>query len=228
MATLTPFSGKSHREPEGVDYPTGDRKPMAEDALHRDLMIYAIPALKLHFADRPDVYISGNDFLYYEEGVPSRRISPDCYVVIGVEPKQRRRFYKVWEENNVLPAVVFEFTSAKTRREDEGSKRTIYETVLRVPEYFQFDPSGDYLKPRLQGKRLQNDQYVTIALQNDRMYSEQLRLDLVIVEESLRFYDPVRGEWLHTHEEQAQRAEAAEAELARLRAELEALRSKEE
>jgi hypothetical protein len=104
-----------------------------------------------------------------------------------------------------------------------------------VPEYFQFDPTGDYLNPRLQGRRLQDGRYLAIALQGNRMYSEQLGLDLVIEGEQLRFYDPARGKWLLSLEEEArradaeaERAEAAEAELARLRAELEALRREKE
>ena len=29
------------------------------------------------------------------------------------------------------------------------TKRPLYERTLRVPEYFLFDPTGDYLRPRL-------------------------------------------------------------------------------
>src|SRR5260221_7853778 len=138
---------------------------MAEDTLHRDLMFYAIASLQSHFADRPDVYISGNDFLYYEEGNPQARVSPDCYVVIGV-PKKYRPSYKVWEENGIAPAVVFEFTSKKTRKEDTTVKQPLYEQTLGVTEYFQFDPTGDYLKPRLQGRQLHNGQYRSMELRN--------------------------------------------------------------
>ena len=76
MAIAHPPDRTKRPEEDENFYPSGDGKPMAEDNLHRDLMIYTIPALKLHFADRPDVYVSGNDFLYYEEGVPASRISP--------------------------------------------------------------------------------------------------------------------------------------------------------
>src|SRR5581483_5303214 len=80
-----------------VYYPTSDGKPMGETEKHRDLMIYCIEALKAYFADDPEGYVSGNNFLYYEEGNPKARVSPDCYVVFGVE-KRQRDFYKVWEE----------------------------------------------------------------------------------------------------------------------------------
>ena len=227
MASLTRPTDRLAAKKHKIYYPTGDGKPMAETKQHRDLMIYTIPALQVRFAHRLDVYISGNDFLYYEEGVPASRISPDCYVVFGVEKQKPRPSYKIWEENGIGPTVVFEFTSKKTRQEDQGRKRALYEGILHVQEYFQFDPTGDYLKPRLQGRRLQNGQYVEITLHTDRMYSEELGLDLVIVGNDLRFYDPMRGAWLLTMAEQAQRADTAEAELARLRDELEALRKQE-
>jgi Uma2 family endonuclease len=234
-----------------VYYPVSDGKPMAETEKHLLLMLYCIGVLKNYFAARTDVYVVGNNFLYWEEGNPKARISPDCYVVFGVE-KWIRDSYKVWEEGGRLPSVVFEFTSKKTRHEDVKKKRPLYEQVLKVAEYFQFDPTGDYLKPRLQGLRLRDGVFEAIPLVNDRLYSEELELELVMEGERLRFWDPVKGEWLLSMEELAlvreaeakarefaerraeaevqarefaeQRAEAAEAGMERLRAELEALK----
>ena len=40
--------------------------------------------------------------------------------------------------------------SRSTRGEDQGKKRRLYER-LGVREYWQYDPTGDYLKPALQG-----------------------------------------------------------------------------
>ncbi len=163
-----------------IYYPTGDGKPMAEDRLHRKQMAYCCDALEYHFASRPDVCVAGNDFVYYEQDNPQARVSPDCYVAFGVEPKDERHFYKIWEENGIAPAVVIEITSKKTKKDDVTIKKPLYEQVLRVQEYFQFDPTGDYLKPRLQGQRLHEGVYQPIALVDNRMVSEQLRLELVI------------------------------------------------
>ena len=204
-----------------IEYPTGDGKPMAETDLHRDLMIYCKQALQTHFADESDTYISGNNFIYYAEGDNQTRVSPDCYVVFGVG-NALRDCYKVWEELAKMPDVVFEFTSRSTRGEDTGRKFQIYEQVMAVPEYFLFDPTGDYLNPILQGYRLVNGRYVPLPLQGDRLVSEQLNLELVITGQTLRFFNPVTGEWLLTAEEYR---EHTEAEIARLRAELEASKS---
>jgi ABC-type multidrug transport system ATPase subunit len=218
-----------------------ERGEIKEVGTHAELIeqggIYAIETLKGFFDDRTDVVVSGNNFVYYDEGNPKGRVSPDCYVVFGVE-KRVRDSYKAWEEGGRAPSVVFEFTSKKTRKEDTVTKFRLYESVLRVPEYFLFDPTGDYLKPRLQGHRLVDGRYVALELVDGRLHSEVLGLDLVMEGERLRLYDPARGVFLLDPLEQtrranaeaaraeaeARRAEAAEAESARLRAALEALR----
>lgn len=219
-----------------VVYPVRDGKPMAETDKHADLMRYATGALQVHYNDQPDVYVSGNNFVFYEQGDPNKRVSPDCYVVFGV-PNDRRDSYMSWREGGRLPSVVFEFTSKKTRSEDTGAKFTLYETVLRVAEYFLFDPTGDYLEPRLQGYRLVNGRYQPIPLEDGRMHSEQLELDLVEQGETMRLFDPRRGEFLQTLLEATQRAEmearradleAQKAELAARRAEAEAKRAEAE
>ena len=231
---------------DAIEYPTGDGKPMAETAIHRDLMIYAIEALKTHFADRDDIWISGNDFVYFVEGDPNRRVSPDAYVVFDVG-NEMRDCYKAWDEGGKMPDVVFEFTSKTTRAEDLGKKMSLYEHTLRVSEYFLFDPTGDYLNPILQGYRLVNGRYERIELRNDRLISEQLGLELVLEARSLRFIHPLtrwrylspteehnradtehnRAEREATARERAEdRTRQAEEELTRMRAKLEALRAR--
>lgn len=223
-ATLTPTALKA------VEYPTRDGKPMAETDKHRRLMSYVIDALTVYLADRRQAYVSGNNFVFWKEGNAKARISPDGYVVFGVSPDARDS-YKAWEEGGRLPDVIFEFTSRKTQQQDTDTKLPLYEQVLKTPEYFLFDPTGDYLRPRLQGYRLQDGRYVRLELVKDRLHSEQLGLDLVQEGERLRLYDPVKSKFLPTAQEQAERvgaearrAAAAEAEVARLRAEIEALK----
>ena len=211
---------------------------MAETPLHRAEMTYAIESLLFYFADRADVYVSGNDFVYWERGNPKAVVSPDCYVVFGVNGSKRRDCYKAWEENGKLPDIVIECTSKKTLRDDTRIKKPLYEQVLVGPEYFQFDPTSEYLRPPLQGVRLADGVYAAIVPENGRLHSEQLNLDLTIEEGHLRFLDPITGEKLLTYNEYAlrsaeqeyltqverRRAETAESENARLREELAALR----
>jgi hypothetical protein len=62
---------------------------MAETEKHRDVMMYCIDALRNFYADRQDVQVSGNNFLYYEQGNIKKVVLPDCYVVFGVQKRQR-------------------------------------------------------------------------------------------------------------------------------------------
>ena len=43
-----------------------------------------------YFANRHDVYVSGNLLIYYEEGNLKRVVSPDVFVVFGIPPGDRR------------------------------------------------------------------------------------------------------------------------------------------
>ncbi len=129
-----------------VDYPTSDGKPMAETELHRNLMIDLIQTLEAHFAADPMVYVSGNLMLFYEEGNKRKHISPDVFVVRGVVKGPLRDYYLLWEEGKG-PDVAIELTSKTTRSEDIKKKMALYRDVLRIAEYFLFDPLRDYLKP---------------------------------------------------------------------------------
>ena len=99
-----------------VCYPESDGQPVAETDVHRTLMFELIGMLQTFFRADPHVYISGNLFVYYQEGDPRQVVAPDVFVVQGVR-NQPRRIYKLWEEGEA-PAVVFELTSRSTRRED--------------------------------------------------------------------------------------------------------------
>src|SRR5579863_10488469 len=113
MMTVVVHAPSKPSPAKRVYYPRRDGKPIGETDKHRDLTFYTIEALKTRYAAQPDVYVSGNNFVYWEEGNPAARISPDAYVVFGV-PMRQRDLYKAWEEGGHLPDVVFEFTSKKT------------------------------------------------------------------------------------------------------------------
>ena len=222
--------------PKPIYYPETDRKPMGETDVHIDALIYLREALRDHFREAPQVYVTGNMFLYYEEGNPTACVAPDVFVVQGVG-KHERRTYRLWEEGQP-PAVVFEITSRGTRLEDLGTKRAVY-AMLGVQEYFVYDPLGEYLRPPLQGYRLHEGEYQRLPPAGEEgLTSQVLGLELRVEAGRLRVVDPTTGERLLTPAElqAARRAEAtarraaevraaeAEAELESLRAELARLR----
>ena len=203
-----------------VFYPESDGQPVAETDVHRTLMFELIGMLQAFFRADPHVYISGNLFLYYQEGNPRQVVAPDVFVAQGVRNHQRR-IYKLWEEG-VPPAVVFELTSRSTRGEDLHSKYDLYER-LGVTEYFLFDPLGEYLRPPLRGYRLEQGSYRPLAVGADgSLWSAVLGLALHERGEQLRLYDPAGQRWLPTPQEEtaARRAAEERAQVAEGRAEV--------
>ncbi|HMF11185.1 MAG TPA: Uma2 family endonuclease [Gemmataceae bacterium] len=207
MSTVVPKAIGSNK-----DYPTSDGRPMAETDHHRILMNDLIQTLEAYYAGDSMVYVSGNLLLFYEPGNRRRHISPDVLVVKGV-PKHKRLNYLVWEEGKG-PDVTIELTSSSTRHEDQETKFRRYRDVLRVKEYFLFDPFGDYLKPPLQGYRLRAGAYQPVRPLQGRLPSKILGLHLERNGSDLRLYDPEAKQWLPTPQE---RIAQGEGELERLR-----------
>jgi len=200
-----------------VEYPESDGQPMAETDTHLEQMVDALlHPLKERYRNDADVYVSGNLFVYYEEGNPKAVVAPDVFVVFGV-PKKLRRIYKVWEEGRP-PDIVLELTSRKTYREDLSDKRILYEE-LGIREYFLFDPLRDYLRPPLQGFRLHDGCYRPL-LPDDlpdgewQIDSEVLGLTLQTAGSFLRLYDPQTERYLLSRPEEAEARRQAETKLA--------------
>ncbi len=198
---------------KGIEYPTSDGQPMAETTHHQTVMIDLIHGLRSHYAAVPDVWVGGNLFLCYEEGNPAAALAPDVLLARGVE-KWPRPNYLLWDE--VPPSLVVEVTSRSTRREDQKKKKYIYERI-GVEEYVLFDPYREYLRPPLQGLRLRNGLYQSIALEPDGgLILRTVDVKLLPEGDRLRIIDSVTGERLPWPEEEAAvsaeaRAQAAEA-----------------
>lgn len=195
-----------------IEYPDSDGLPMAESDFQREYLIYAVEALRGYFRDRDDVYVSGNLFIYYEEGNPKAVVAPDVFVVIGASNRDRPS-YKLWNEPKG-PDFVLEVTSKSTRGEDQGAKRGIY-AYLGVREYWQYDPTGDYLDPPLQGLQLVERNYWPLRAAAPvpggfSVHSAVLDLDLRLEQGVLRFHDPRTGRKLLSYQEVEQARLAAE------------------
>ena len=72
-----------------VDYPESDGKPVAESDYQRPYIAYGTEILNIFFANQPQVYVSGNLLIYYDEGNPKARVAPDVFVVFK-RPKGKR------------------------------------------------------------------------------------------------------------------------------------------
>ncbi len=219
-----------------IDYPTSDGRPMAETDTHRRIMVDLIQTLQDFYAADPMVYVSGDLMLFYEEGDRRKHLAPDVFVVKGVPKEPLREYYLLWNEGKG-PDLVVEVTSKTIRREDRTKKPAVYRDILKVPEFFLFDPFEDYLDPPFQGHRRVRGRYIPIQSVRGRLPSAVLGLHLERGGPELRLYDPETGRRLPTRAEKLLEAEAklgrseirldrAEAEIGRLRGELEELRGR--
>ena len=202
-----------------IDYPSSDGKPMAESDSQRKPLMYAVECLGHYFRNAPEVYVSGNLLIYYEEGTRAR-VAPDVFVVFGAG-KEERSSYLLWEEEKA-PDFVLEITSPATWRDDQDRKRELYRR-LGVGEYWQYDPTRNYLRPPLQGLELVEGEYEPLPgwrLADGKLAarSEVLGLELRVAGRRLRFYDPQTGKELpdlaETDEQRREAESRAEQEAA--------------
>ena len=240
--------------PDDVHYPDSDDEPLPDGRYQEPYFTEIVGTVREHFLDRPDVEVSGNTFIYYEEGNPRRFISPDLHVTLGVTADgfasmDYRNTYLVWEIGK--PAdFVLEIGSESTARRDVTEKRILY-AQIGFGEYWRFDGSGgDFYGEPLVGEYLVNGEYRRFDVSPDAQgrphgYSPTLDLWFYWEDGQLRIYDPAAGQWLRTRaearaalaaerdariaEQEARIAEreariAAESEVAALQAELSRLR----
>ena len=182
-----------------VRYPETDGLPMPDGDYQGDFYRYAVDAVRAHFAPRPQVYVSGDLFIYLEEGNPKNCIAPDLFVVMRAGHRMRDT-YKVWEEPGGMPDFVLEIVSPSTWRTDLGAKRDRY-AALGVGEYWLYDPHGRCMSPPLAGYRLAGTAYEPLTGVESpdsalTMHSATLGLDLCLEGKNMRFYDAAQGKFL--------------------------------
>ena len=211
--------------PVEIEYPSSDGAPVAESYFQLIPLFYAFDALRRHYADRDDVFVAADLLIYYRRRT-KKSVAPDVFVVFGAENRPRHS-YLLWQEPKE-PDFVLEVTSARTKDRDQGPKREIYRR-LGVREYWQYDPTGDYLDPPLQGLELIGGRYERLPAEELadgtlRLESKVLGLEVRQEAEGLRLYDPATRSYLlsSAEEQQGRLLEAAarrQAEAARSQAE---------
>ena len=206
-------------------YPESDGEPMAESGKHVRGLLDMIGAIDWLFRDVPDVHVCGNMFVYYEEGNPRKVISPDVFMVRGVGKKDLRT-YKTWEQQPHLDLVI-EFASPSTFTRDFAEKKEIYEQILRVKEYYIYDPYHE-IQPSFVGFRLVDSSYEEIEFVEGRLPSVVLGVELGERDGVLRLYDPVKEKWFGPSREHVAEAETRASEAVHARQEAETRASEAE
>ena len=222
--------------PRGEDLPSDDGEPL-ETNRHRHQMNLLIDSLYEGWRDRHDFFAGGNMFLYNSE-TQARNVDyrgPDVFVVLDTDQRDRKSWV-VWEEGGRAPNVIIELTSETAEHIDRGPKLRIYGPLLRVPFYAIYDP----FSAQLDGYRFDGGHGRYVALEKDArgfVHCEPLDLWLGTVPGVLEI-SQIDAPWLrwidgagrvlpHPSERaraEAERASAAEAEVAKLRAEIERLK----
>jgi Uma2 family endonuclease len=213
--------------PDASHLPTEDGIPM-ESPLHRAEMNLLIDLTHFHWHDRTDYYAGGNMFIYFsEEQIRNQDYrGPDFYIVKDVDGTKERKSWIVWEEKGRYPDLIIELLSESTAEVDKTVKKRLYERTFRTHEYYCYDITTQELIGWRLGKAGRYEEIIPNA--EGRLWSEVLQLWLglwpgqfqKVTTTWLRFFDE-SGQLVPTlAEAEAARADRAEAELARLRAEL--------
>jgi Uma2 family endonuclease len=206
---------------------------MTEGEPHFNLRMQLADLLKRHF--EPNALVLGDVTHQLGPGLPSP--SPDVSVILGARPGQRSSF-SVTEEG-VRPDLIIEILSPSSRairRVDEVDKVEVYSRV-GIPEYLLIDlpRRGNAFRLGIKGYRLNaKGRYAPIEPDaQGHLPCMAVRLRFFIEGDRVRVIDDRTGQpLLYSDEEVARRkAEAvarkvAEAEVVRLREELERLKGK--
>ena len=154
---------------------------------------------------------------------------PDLLIAFGVDPAAyyRSNAYVISEQGKP-PDFVLEIVSASSRRTDRVDKRRDY-AALGIPEYWRFDEAIRRRESRLAGDRLVEGRYEPIAVEElaDGVMqgnSAVLNLHLRWEQGRLAWHDPATGRPILTYDDQRARAEAADARAEAAEAELRRLR----
>ena len=132
-------------------YPSEDDVPMAATGFHGEQIITLYHQLNLYFEANRLVYVGVDSFVYYREGDASKVVTPNIYVVPGVEKSPQRYSFYTWAEGAV-PAVVFEFPTDETTIDERAEMIHEYLIDIGVQECFFHQPAGDRL-PEFHGWR---------------------------------------------------------------------------
>ena len=178
---------------QDVYYPSELEKEVGETTFHYKLIFLLYGLLEPYFAGRKDVMVAANLMVYFEESNAKKWLAPDIFVCFGVENHHRRTF-KTWEEG-VFPQIVFEIASDSTYENDLGGKRLDY-ARLGVEEYYLLDPEREYLPSPLMAFRRQNGRLLSTDVENNRVFSPLLNLEIVDTGRAFRLFDPEKQEFL--------------------------------
>lgn len=203
---------------------------------HRYQISLLIESVDCHLLPSTDHFTGGNNFIYYtrEQWDPELQDrpefrGPDFFFVDNVTWTRVRKMWVVWLEHDRYPDVVIELGSPSTKKLDLSIKKDIYEQVFKSAEYYFYDPD----KEKLIGWRLKGGDYRPIKPSDkgfmwcktlglwlgtwNGTYVARTDVWLRFFDENLRVIETFAEQEHRLAKKQKQRADALEAEVARLK-----------
>ncbi|MBE9128380.1 MULTISPECIES: Uma2 family endonuclease [unclassified Coleofasciculus] len=200
---------------EEITYPSSDDQPMADSTIQYQWITTIKGGCDALFKNDPNVFVAGDLLWYPVEGNNRICQAPDTMVVFG-RPKDDRRSYLQWKENNIPPQVVFEIRSYSDSQ-TKMAKKLVFYNRYGVEEYYLYDPDDKELTGwhRVEG-------LLEVIEPMSGWVSPRLNVHFELTEEGLALYRPDGQKFLsyleleQQREQEAQRAERLAAKLREL------------
>ena len=174
--------------PLALDFPDSDGQPMADNTLQYEWISLVKWNVEAYFRDDPNVFVAGDNLIYPDPTDATVRQAPDVYVAFG-RPKGYRGSYKLWEEADIFPQVIFEVWSPNNRADEMEAKRRFYE-YWGAEEYYLIYPDHPM---HADGWRRENDALVKIDAMNGHV-SPRLGMQFELKRGRLKLFGPDRRE----------------------------------
>ena len=220
---MTTMSGNRPVPPFGLVFPDSDGQPMAENTRQYEAIVTLKGNIEA-FAPRT-AFVAGDHLIYVDAQNPAARQAPDVYVAFD-RPRGHRGSYKVWEEGNIFPQVIFEVLGPSNTAAEMRGKRRFYFN-WGAEEYYEFDPeAGTWLGFVLNAETGLPDQIETM----DNFTSPRLGMKFAFRPLELLVYRPDGSRFLSFQEindlaeTERQRADDARQQVDRQREENDRLR----
>ena len=198
LANLMPDTSKLESHEQGM-----------ESSLHYLQLALLVACLEWHWRDRNDFFIGPNLTFYYtpKQLLDRNFHSPDFFLIKNTE-KHPRYSWVAWAEDGRYPDLIIELLSPSTATVDRTETKILYQNLLRIPEYFWFNPEDlEFNGFCLRGREYQ----AIIANEFGRLWSKVLELYLGIHDGKLRYFTP-DGQLVPTPEEAALQAQQQAAQ----------------
>ena len=201
-APMLPYRRGGEIDYAGLEFDP-DTKETPPDHMHQNREIREITGLLAarftEFDTRPDVFLDDGSFICYDPNNLNVRVSPDVYLVFGVDAEaiRPRRLYLPWEVGKP-PDFALEIASKSTSMVDINRKPGIY-AAIGVPEFWRFDPSGgQYYGEPLWGGQLVDGAYQILPSTTEpdgilKIYSPLLEISICWDDGWPLLYDPATG-----------------------------------